>query len=225
MSENNRNSYKNPPDTVYDTWKNELEIWRRVTDLDADNQALAITLSLTGRARERAVKIPAEFLDSDRGVDVLICEFDDVFKKETKYATYEAYSGFGNFRKTNKTVCGLHSVNEFATPSMSPPLRHFNDCRYDAVNCFDGCGASHANSSRHLKLKLTQENSSFGANTFAWIEIGSEYSHSEINGNVKGGKLSFVLENKSKVDGMELLFLKKHLPRHDEEETKTRGLN
>ncbi|ESO98891.1 hypothetical protein LOTGIDRAFT_158847 [Lottia gigantea] len=105
MSAGNRNSYKNPsyfgPDTVYDTWKNELEIWRRVTDLDADKQALAITLSLTGRARERAVQIPADYLDSERGVDILIAKLDDVFKKETKDATYEAYLSFENFRKTD----------------------------------------------------------------------------------------------------------------------------
>ncbi|ESP03465.1 hypothetical protein LOTGIDRAFT_171402 [Lottia gigantea] len=105
MSAGNRNSYKNPPyfgpDTVYDTWKNELEIWRRVTDLDADKQALAITLSLTGRARERAVQIPADYLDSERGIDILIAKLDDIFKKETKDATYEAYLSFENFRKTD----------------------------------------------------------------------------------------------------------------------------
>ncbi|ESP01346.1 hypothetical protein LOTGIDRAFT_157524 [Lottia gigantea] len=50
---------------------------------------------------KRAVQIPAEFLDSDRGVDILIAKLD-VFKKETRDATYEAY--LENFRKTDMSI-------------------------------------------------------------------------------------------------------------------------
>ena len=43
------------PGISYETWKNELEIWRRMTDVDEKKQALAVTLSLQGQARAKAV--------------------------------------------------------------------------------------------------------------------------------------------------------------------------
>ena len=62
-------NYKNPPvlgnDTLYETWKNEIEIWKWVTDLEKKKQALAVTLSLSGQAREKALQIPAAELEDD----------------------------------------------------------------------------------------------------------------------------------------------------------------
>ena len=51
-------NYKIPPplnkDTNYESWKNEVAIWRLVTDVHKKKQALAMALSLTGKAREKA---------------------------------------------------------------------------------------------------------------------------------------------------------------------------
>ena len=62
--------YKNPPkfeEDCYQRWKNELEIWQLVTDLEKKKQALAVMLSLTGRAREAARNIKANELNNDEG--------------------------------------------------------------------------------------------------------------------------------------------------------------
>lgn len=81
-------NYKNPPPfdekTAYESWKNEVEIWRRVTDLDKKKQALAVTLSLTGRARDSALEISAEDLNADTGMQTLIAKLDSVFLKEVR---------------------------------------------------------------------------------------------------------------------------------------------
>ena len=49
-----QSSYKVPPklgeDTPYETWKNEVNMWQLITDLDKNKQALAIGLSLSGKA-------------------------------------------------------------------------------------------------------------------------------------------------------------------------------
>ncbi|KAK7907197.1 hypothetical protein WMY93_015809 [Mugilogobius chulae] len=91
-------NYKIPPPfdekTSYETWKNEIEIWRLVTDLDKKKQALAVTLSLAGRARESALEIPAGDLNADTGMATLLTKLDSVFLKEEKDRQYEAYTEF-----------------------------------------------------------------------------------------------------------------------------------
>lgn len=56
----------------YECWKNEINIWTRVTDLDKRKQALAVALGLEGRSRETVMEIPAEDLDSDNGMTTLM---------------------------------------------------------------------------------------------------------------------------------------------------------
>ena len=45
-----------------------LEKWSQYTNLDEEKQALAVDLGLEGRARETAMEIPAEDLDSENGM-------------------------------------------------------------------------------------------------------------------------------------------------------------
>ncbi|KAG7489765.1 bifunctional UDP-N-acetylglucosamine transferase and deubiquitinase ALG13 isoform X2 [Solea senegalensis] len=80
--------------TSYETWKNEVEIWRLVTDLDIKKQALAVTLSLTGRAKASALEIAAGDLNSDTGMTALLTKLDSVYLKEEKDRQYEAYTEF-----------------------------------------------------------------------------------------------------------------------------------
>jgi len=88
-------SYKNPPNfedgTDYDKWKNEVEIWRLVTELPKKKQALAVTLTLTGKARETATQVNAEDLHKDDGMDTLIEALDSAFLKEAKDRAYEEF--------------------------------------------------------------------------------------------------------------------------------------
>ena len=94
--------YKNSPkfeEDCYERWKNELEIWQLVTDLEKKKQALAVTLSLTGKAREAALNIKAEDLNSDEGMKALIQTLDKLFLQETIDSAYDAYKNFDGFRK------------------------------------------------------------------------------------------------------------------------------
>lgn len=55
-------NYRVPPGfdegKPYESWKNEIEIWRRVTELAKKKQVLAVVLALSGSARETAMEIP-----------------------------------------------------------------------------------------------------------------------------------------------------------------------
>ncbi len=97
--------YKVPPSfdekKSYESWKNEVEIWRLVTALDKKKQALAVALSLTGRARDSALEISAVDLNTDDGMTTLLTKLDSVFLKDQKDRQYEAYTDFDRVTREN----------------------------------------------------------------------------------------------------------------------------
>jgi hypothetical protein len=96
-------TYKNPPkfndDTVYERWKNEIEVWKLMTDLDPKKQALAVTLSLSGKARKAALEIPVADLNKESGMKTLVDALNKVFEREEKDCAYEAYTQFDKYVK------------------------------------------------------------------------------------------------------------------------------
>ena len=107
-------NYKNPPvfldEKDYDTWKNEIEIWRLMTDLSKKKQALAVTLTLSGKARETAIQVPAASLNADDGMDVLISELDKCFLQEVKDSAYQAYKNFDTFVRSDTQSCNDYII-------------------------------------------------------------------------------------------------------------------
>lgn len=91
-------NYRVPPPfeegKPYESWKNEVSVWTRVTDLEKKKQALAVALALSGRARETAMEIAVDDLNKDTGMDTLLAKLDNLFLKEEKDRTYDAYSDF-----------------------------------------------------------------------------------------------------------------------------------
>lgn len=91
-------NYRIPPifdeGKPYESWKNEVGIWTRVTELEKSNQVLAMALALSGRARETAMEIPVDDLNADNGMATLLAKLDDLFLKEEKDRIYEAYLSF-----------------------------------------------------------------------------------------------------------------------------------
>ena len=88
----------------YESWKNEVGIWRLVTDLDKKKQALAVTLSLTGRARDSALEIAAVDLNEDDGMTTLLTKLDSVFLKEETDRQYEAYTEIDRIARENGSL-------------------------------------------------------------------------------------------------------------------------
>lgn len=69
---------------TYGTWKNEIAVWQLVTELQKEKQALAVSLSLTGNARETAMEVPAEDLGKADGTEKLIAQLDKDFLRDDK---------------------------------------------------------------------------------------------------------------------------------------------
>ena len=94
--------YKNPPrfsEEDYEQWKNEIQVWKLVTDLEKKKQALAVTLTLTGKAKEAALGNTADRLNQDDGMDILIDTLDKLFLRENKDLAYESYMNFDYFKR------------------------------------------------------------------------------------------------------------------------------
>lgn len=94
MNQNGSNIIQDSPklgdDTCYETWKNEMRMWQLVTDLHVKKQALAVALSLSGKAWERALELSTSDLNTDTGIDILFKELDLTYKKTAIDNTYEA---------------------------------------------------------------------------------------------------------------------------------------
>lgn len=79
-------NYRVPPgfdeEKPYETWKNEVTIWTRVTELEKSKQALAVVLLLLGRARETVMEIPVDCLNKETGMNTLLTK--DVSQKRER---------------------------------------------------------------------------------------------------------------------------------------------
>ncbi len=53
-----------------------------------------VALALSGRARETAMQIPVDDLNTDTGMTTLLAKLEDLFLKEENDRTYEAYTSF-----------------------------------------------------------------------------------------------------------------------------------
>jgi hypothetical protein len=84
---------------TYETWENEIEVWKLVADLDEKKQALSVSLSLSGNARETTMDIPAKNLAEETGIATLLERLDKVFLRDDTDKAYKAYTSFDTFQR------------------------------------------------------------------------------------------------------------------------------
>ena len=83
----------------YELWKKEISLWKTFTYLDAKKQDPAIFLALNGKARETALELSVENLNSDTGVVQLLAKLDKLYLKDKDQLAYAAYDSFENFKR------------------------------------------------------------------------------------------------------------------------------
>ena len=91
-------------DGNYETWKNEVSIWRLMTDISEEKQALAVTLSLQGQARSKGLEIPSEKLNHKNGMKDLLGALDSIFGGDKIDIAYSAYSRFDGYRRSKESI-------------------------------------------------------------------------------------------------------------------------
>ena len=105
-------SYKTPPawpdEKPYDSWKNEIEIWKSITDLPDDKKGLAVALTLDGKKREVEVQIPVTELKADDRLDKVMAKLKEVFDADSLDKAFEEYFAFESVKRTASM-----SINEY----------------------------------------------------------------------------------------------------------------
>ena len=90
----------------------ETEIWQCLADLDKKKQGPEIYLSLDENIRKTCCDVKVKDLNSDDGVDILLCKLNSLFAKDINQAAFIAYDKFEMFKRTaNMNIVDF--VNEF----------------------------------------------------------------------------------------------------------------
>ena len=96
--------------TAYEGWKKDLSIWCDLTDLSVEKRALAVHLSLTGRARAASSEIEISELKKMEGVDTIIAKLDNLFLADKGRRQFAAFHTLYNFRRSRDS-----DVSNFVT--------------------------------------------------------------------------------------------------------------
>jgi len=92
----------------YDVWKKDLELWQFFTDLDPKKQAVAVHLSLTGRARSATSELSVKELQGESAMKLVIAKLDRVFALDKNWKCFHAYLNFENLSRGSEC-----SVDEY----------------------------------------------------------------------------------------------------------------
>ena len=115
-SAENSSDMKWPPklnnSASYDTWKRDIEIWCDLTDLVETKRALAIHLSLQGKARDASSEVPIADLKKTNGVEILLAKLDKLFLPDKGRRQFNAFNKMYNLRREDST-CIPDFVSEF----------------------------------------------------------------------------------------------------------------
>ena len=107
-------SSKWPPklndENEYENWKKDIEIWCELSDLPETKQALAIHLSLTGRARVASSELSIDILKAKDGVKKLLEKLDALFLHDAGRRQFSAFHELYNLRRNDDM-----NINEFVS--------------------------------------------------------------------------------------------------------------
>ena len=139
-------------ETDYEQWKKDIDLWCCFTSIKKDKQAIAVHLSLGGRARKATSEIPVSDMKSENGIDTLIAKLDRVFLQDKNWKCFHTYLAFENYRRPKDC-----SIDEYLSEF---DLRHYKlkECKVElpdavvACRLLKSCGIS----DMHLQLALSK---------------------------------------------------------------------
>ena len=91
-------------------WCKELDVSIALRELPEEKKALAIFLSLRGKAKKAALQLEIKDLKVRRGVTKLKEKLDKAFSKDKKKATYDADEIFEIFKRSNEMSLAEYTI-------------------------------------------------------------------------------------------------------------------
>ena len=138
----------------------ELAIWQLYTDLDKKKQGPALTLSLTGKARDCVLELPVDDIGTEGSVKKIIDRRDKLFLKDKVQNAYIAYETFESFKRSSEM-----SVTEYNNESerLHHKLKEYDMGLPSGVLAYKllkqaGLSESHEQLARAMAGELTFEN-------------------------------------------------------------------
>ena len=104
-----KKSFNYPPvlddEANYETWKRDVSIWSELKVVAVGKQALAVYLSLTGRAKNAAQQVDFDVLKAEdgTGLTALLEKLDSLFLPEQGRRQFTAFHDFYNLRRKDDT--------------------------------------------------------------------------------------------------------------------------
>lgn len=117
----------------YEQWKKDLTLWTLFTDLAKEKMAIAVHLSLCGRARQATSEISISEMKSANGMDILISKLDRVFLQDENWRCFNNYLAFENYRRDSEVKIDQY-LSEF-------DRRHYKlkECGVDLPDAVVAC--------------------------------------------------------------------------------------
>ena len=85
----------------YEDWKNDIEVWSDITDLENTKQGGAVFLSLTGKAQATVrAGVSRDEMKSASGVELILKCLDKLYKKDATRSAFNAYEHFTEFKRS-----------------------------------------------------------------------------------------------------------------------------
>ena len=89
-----------------------MELDFQLTTLEVKKQALAIFLTLSGKAKEAALELKLDVINADDRVKKLLEKLDSLYLKESHQTAYQAYDTFEKFQR-GQTMTVQENIIEF----------------------------------------------------------------------------------------------------------------
>ena len=99
MSYNMKAPPKLEDESQFEIWKNDIDIWCDLTEIPEEKRALAIHLSLAGRARAATSEMQKADLKKKDGVKLLLDKLDSLFLVDKGRRQFAAFHELYNFRR------------------------------------------------------------------------------------------------------------------------------
>ena len=90
-----------------------------MTELPKVKQGVVVAFSSKGQFREIATSIDPAVLNAEDGVDKLLEEQDNSFKKAKHNLAYEAYKKFENYKRREEAMLALNAEFEKRSKDLS----------------------------------------------------------------------------------------------------------
>ena len=88
-------------DDDYVAWRNDLEVWKLLTETKAEKLGLSVYLALKGQARDVVRNLKPADIGTATGYDLLIKELDRVYLKDNSTQAFVAFKDFYEYKRSS----------------------------------------------------------------------------------------------------------------------------